>query len=79
MKAIRLLKILEEYPVFTLNDMAKIVEKNPSYIKTLAYRLRKQNLIHKIERNKYSVHDDALVFASHIYAPSYISLWSALR
>lgn len=79
MKAIKLLKILEDYPIFTLNDIAKIVEKNPSYVKTLVYRLRKRDLIHKIERNKYSVHDDALIFTSHIYIPSYISLWSALR
>lgn len=79
MKTIELLKILQEYPLFTENDVAKIVDKNASYVKTMLYRLRKRKLIHRVERGKYTVHDDVLVFASHIVIPSYISLWTALR
>ncbi len=79
MKTIELLKILQEYPLFTENDVAKIVDKNADYVKTLLYRLRKQKLIHRIERGKYTSHDDVFIFASYIYIPSYISLWTALR
>ena len=66
MKTIELLKILQEYPLFTENDVAKIVDKNAGYVKTLLHRLRKQKLIHRVERGKYTVHDDAFIFASHI-------------
>ena len=79
MKTIELLKILQDYPLFTENDLAKILDKSPEYIKTLLYRLRKQRLIYRIERGKYSIYEDILVFASYIYMPSYISLWTALR
>lgn len=79
MRTIELLKILQSYPLFTENDVAKIIDKSPGYIKNLLYRIRKQKLIYKIERGKYSVHSDVFVFASSIYIPSYVSLWSALR
>lgn len=79
MKTIKLLKILQDYPLFTENDVAKILDKKPEYIKNLLYRIRKQRLIYKIERGKYTIYDDALIFASYIYIPSYISLWTALR
>ncbi len=79
MKSLRLLEILKDYPLFTTNDVSKIVGKNQNYIKTLIYRLRKNNLIYKIEKGKYSVYNDPLVFVSYIYVPSYISLWSAIR
>src|SRR3989344_4824740 len=79
MKTIELLKILKDYPLFTENDVAKIVDKRPEYIKTLLYRIRKQKLIYKIERGKYTIHNDCLIFASYVCTPSYISLWTALR
>jgi len=79
MKTIELLKILKDYPLFTENDVAKIVDKRPEYIKTLLYRIRKQKLIYRIERGKYTIHNDCLIFASYVCAPSYISLWTALR
>src|SRR3989344_419644 len=79
MKTIELLRILQEYPLFTENDVAKIVDKRADYVKTLLYRLRKQKLIHRVERGKYTLHDDVLIFASFISVPSYISLWTALR
>ncbi len=79
MKTIELLRILQEYPLFTENDVAKIVDKRAGYVKTLLYRLGKQKLIHRIERGKYTLHDDVFIFASCICIPSYISLWTALR
>lgn len=79
MKTINLIKILENYPLFRENDVAKIVNKKPEYIKTLLYRLEKRKLIYRIERGKYTCYDDALLFVSYIYVPSYISLWTAIR
>lgn len=79
MKTIELLKILQTYPLFTENDLSKILNKNSAYIKNLLYRIRKRNLIYQIERGKYTLYDDPILFASYIYIPSYISLWTAFR
>src|SRR3989344_21954 len=79
MKTLHLLKKLERYPLFTENDVAKIVNKSPEYVRTLLYRLNRKELIRRIEKGKYTVHEDHLVFASYIITPSYFSLWTALR
>lgn len=79
MKTIHLLKRLERFPLFTESDVAKIINKSPKYVRTLLYRLKKQSLIQRIERGKYTIHEDPLIFASHIAIPSYLSLWTALR
>ncbi len=79
MKTIELLKILQTYPLFTENDLSKILNKKPAYIKNSLYRIKKRNLIYQIERGKYTLYDDPLLFASSIYTPSYISLWTAFR
>lgn len=79
MKTIYLLKKLQRFPLFTQNDIAKMINKNQKYVKTLLHRLNEQGFIKRIERGKYTVHDDSLIFASHIVIPSYFSLWTALR
>ncbi len=79
MKTIHLLKKLERFPLFTENDVAKTINKSPKYVRTLLYRLNKEKLIYRIEKGKYTVHDDPLIFASHVIIPSYLSLWTALR
>lgn len=79
MKTIHLLKKLEQYPLFTENDVAKIIDKDSNYTKTLLYRLNKNSFIKRIEKGKYTVHEDPLIFSSHIATPSYLSLWTAFR
>ena len=79
MKTRELLKKLEDYPLFTENDLSKMLKKPPEYIRTLACRLKKQNLIFRIEKGKYSVYSDPLAFSTFISVPSYASLWTALR
>ncbi len=79
MKTINLLKKLETYPLFTENDAAKIVNKSAKYIRTLLYRLHKQGLINRIEKGKYTLYHDAMIFASYLATPSYLGLWTALR
>lgn len=77
---IELLKKLERYSLFTLKDLSKIMlDKNPDYLKVFVKRLENREVIHKIERGKYTVHEDPMIFATKIYSPSYISLWTALR
>ncbi len=76
---IQLLKKLEEYPLFTINEFVRVTGKSPEYARTMIYRLKKEKLIYMVEKGKYSVHDDPMVFSSHIVIPSYISFWTALR
>lgn len=79
MKKIQLLKTLERYQLFTENDIAKLTNKNADYVRKLLYRLNKENLIKRIEKGKYTIYDDAMVFASYLAMPSYFSLWTALK
>ena len=79
MKTILLLKTLENYPVFTESDVAKLENKNQPYARTLLYRLQKKGYIKRIERGKYTCHNDLMIVASYILTPSYISLWSAFK
>lgn len=79
LKKIELLSILKAYPLFTFNDFVKITGKGSNYCHLLISRLKKESLIFAIEKGKYTVYEDPLIYSSHIYAPSYISYWSALR
>lgn len=76
MKTLERLQQLKEYPLFTLNDVAKVVPGSKSYLRTYLSRLEKKGLINRIERGKYTLHDDPLLFATHIVTPSYLSMWS---
>jgi len=79
MNKIQLIDKLKIYPLFTFNDFIRITKKRREYARTLLYRLRKENIIYKIEKGKYTLHEDPLIFASYIQLPSYISFWTALR
>ena len=79
MKKIELIRELEKHVVFNLKTVREITGKGSSYAKLLVYRIKKDNLITEIERNKYTMKKDPLLIASNIIWPSYISFWSALR
>ncbi len=79
MRKISLLKRLEQYPLFTENDVAKIVNKGSAYVRKLLYRMCKEGLITRLEKGKYTVYADPLIFASYLSIPSYLSLWTAFR
>jgi len=76
---IELLKDLGNYPLFTFNDFVRIMGVSIEYARTMLYRMKKEGLVFYIERGKYTIHDDPLIFASYISVPSYISFWTALR
>lgn len=76
--AAKYLKIFQEYPLFTTNDAAKLLHGKSYYPKIFLYRFVKNGLATRISKGKYSVQEDPITFASLIYSPSYIALWSAL-
>jgi predicted transcriptional regulator of viral defense system len=75
----QLIKRLDEYPVFTLDDFCMIVRKETPYCKVALNRMVKNGLVEKIQRDRYTTHSDPLVIATRLTTPSYISLWYALR
>lgn len=76
--AAKYLRIFQEYPLFTTNDAAKLLHGKSGYPKIFLYRFVKNGLATRISKGKYSVQEDPITFASLIYSPSYIALWSAL-
>ncbi len=79
MNAISLLKRLEAYPLFGINDFVRITGSPVKYARNRIYRLRKAGLIFHVQKGKYTVHSDQLIYASYVTVPSYISFWTALR
>ncbi|MEM2875170.1 MAG: hypothetical protein QW567_04045 [Candidatus Hadarchaeales archaeon] len=79
LKTIRLLKRLREYPTFSLATVASFIDKGTAYAKVYLSRLRRQGLVHRLQRDVYTVHRDPFLVASRIIWPSYISLWAAIR
>ncbi len=78
MDAITLLEKMRAKPVFTVADMVGEV-KNQNYARLVLHRLVKKGLATRVRRGIYTVHDDPLIFGSHLVYPSYFSLWTALR
>ncbi len=76
---IKILSELKKYPVFSVNTISRIINKKNDYSKLVAHRLKKSGLVFKLEKNKYTVHSDALLVSSHIVWPCYVSSWSAIR
>lgn len=79
MNKINLIRELEKYPVFTLETLRKITGGKRDYTKLLLHRLKNEGIIFRIEKNKYSAHEDPMLVASNITWPSYLSFWTALR
>lgn len=77
--ALELLEQLKRYPVFGTIAVMNKTGKSNEYANLVIHRLRKRGLIYRIERNKYTVFNDAFLIASRITWPSYISCWSALK
>src|SRR4030042_5725228 len=72
-----ILQKVTEKPVFSVNDLAH--QKIPrDYAKKILHESFKSGRITRIERGKYTILDDALIVATHLTEPCYVSLWSAL-
>jgi len=69
----------KDRPLFTLNDAERAFDIERASLRQKLSRQAQRNEIHRIERGKYTVHDDPMVYATYIEIPSYLTLWSALR
>jgi predicted transcriptional regulator of viral defense system len=64
-------------PVFGVNDLAH--QNIPrDYAKKILHEMFKSGKITRVERGKYTILDDALIVATHLTEPCYVSMWSAL-
>ncbi len=72
-------KALGNYPVFTVKDLASLLNKKRAYAYLQAYRWKKEKLIYEIEKGKYTLNEDPFLISSWIVWPSYISGWAALH
>ncbi|MDD4250936.1 MAG: hypothetical protein PHX27_01965 [Candidatus ainarchaeum sp.] len=77
MYELSVLNAMKEMPVFSLSDVAKITT-NRAYAKVLLARMVKEKRVIRIMRDKYSFHDNPLIFAPFLNNPSYVSCASAL-
>jgi predicted transcriptional regulator of viral defense system len=74
-----LVRALRRYPVFSVRDIAGVLNKGRNYAYLVAYRLKKNGAINEIEKGKYSLDSDPFLVASWVVWPSYISGWAALN
>jgi len=79
MVKISLYKQLERNSVFDAKKVSRIAKTSLNYARLLIHRMKREGVIYQIERNKYTVHEDVLIVASHIIWPSYISGWTTLN
>jgi len=78
-KTIEILEYLKEYPVFDTLTLSNKLKKSNNYINLFLHRLKKAGHIFHIEKNKYTLFNDAFLIASRIVWPCYISCWSSLK
>ena len=77
MKEREFFEYVKNMPVFTTKQISALIGED--YAKVYLHRLIKRGRIIKLKRGYYTVHDDPVIFASHIYYPSYISLLYAFQ
>ncbi len=70
--------MVRSMPIFTTRQISAIFGDS-RYTKVYLHRLLERKLIKRLKRGFYTVHDDPVIYATHIYYPSYISLWYAFQ
>jgi len=78
MKEKDFLEFAKKYPVFTTKQVAAAIG-DMNYSKVALSKATDKGLIRRLKRGCYTVHEDPVIYASHIYHPSYISLWYAFQ
>lgn len=82
MKLLEFINALEKFekPVFTVNDVARIIDANKDYARVYLHRLEANGVMEAVERNKYTLADNhPYVTASNLVFPSYMSFLTALH
>ncbi len=64
--------------VFSVQQLATLINTSKDVAKTYAYRLVKQGLAKRLTWGKISFVDDSLIIATQLLEPAYISCYSAL-
>lgn len=72
------MEYMNSMPVFTIGQAAALVGGS-RYAKVYLHRLQKRRLISRLKRGFYTVYEDPVIFATHLYYPSYLSLWYAFQ
>jgi predicted transcriptional regulator of viral defense system len=72
------LEFARRTPVFTTKQIAAALGDR-SYSWVFLNRMVERGLIRRLKRGYYTAHEDPVIYASHIYHPSYISLWYAFQ
>jgi len=68
----------KEKAVFSLNEIARIIEKPKNLAAVYLNRMHKKGLLFKIEKNKFSKTKDIFIIASQLISPCYLGLNSSL-
>lgn len=74
-----LLRWAGECPLFTVNEAQRATGMQRASLNEKLSRLTARGELTRVERGKYTVHDDPMIFATYVETPSFISLWSGLR
>ena len=78
MKEREFLEFVSNMPVFTTKQVSALIGDR-RYAKIYLHRLLKRKVITQLKRGFYTVFNDPVIYASHIYYPSYISIWYAFQ
>ena len=76
---VELLRELANQTVFSTAQFRALTGETEASARVHLMRLRRSGEVHSLWRDRFTVHDDPWLVASHIVWPSYISLWSAFR
>lgn len=74
-----LLEWAADRPLFTINEAARVVDLTRGSLQERLSRLSKRGDLYRVERGKYTIHEDPLIYATYVETPSYLTLWSGLR
>ncbi len=72
------LEAVNDLPVFATKQVSAMLGSR-SYSKVYIYRLVDRGLITRLKRGLYTVHEDPLIYSTHVYYPSYVSLMYAFQ
>ncbi|MEA1994382.1 MAG: type IV toxin-antitoxin system AbiEi family antitoxin domain-containing protein [Euryarchaeota archaeon] len=69
----------QDKPLFTINEAERASEYDREYLQLKLHRLVKRGRLMRVERGKYTVHENPMVYGTYIETPSFFSFWTALR
>ena len=68
-----------ERPLFTVDEAQRATGLGRASLLERLSRMTRRGDLRRVERGKYTAHDDPVVYATYVETPSYLSFWSGLR